>query len=193
MLEDRYKGQLDGKAREYIGFAVEGATRMSYLIRDLLEYSRVERRGQDLRPTEARKSLGGALANLQSSIKGAGATVTYDDLPTIQADPTQLMQIFQNLIGNAIKFRGTDRPCHVHVGAEQKDGRWVFWVRDNGIGIAPEQYNRIFVIFQRLHTRDKYPGTGIGLAICKKIVERHGGKIWVESKLGEGTTFYFAL
>jgi two-component system CheB/CheR fusion protein len=193
MLETRYKPQLDDKAGEYIGFAVEGATRMSHLISDLLEYSRVERRGQKFQPADARKALGAALANLQRSIKNAGATVTQDDLPTVQADPTQLMQLFQNLVGNAIKYRSQDRPCQVHVGVQKKDDQWVFSVRDNGIGIAPEQFDRIFVIFQRLHTRDKYPGTGIGLAICKKIVERHAGKIWVESKLGEGTTFYFTL
>jgi light-regulated signal transduction histidine kinase (bacteriophytochrome) len=193
ILDERYKPQLDDKAREYIGYAVEGATRMSHLIHDLLEYSRVERRGQKPQPTEVRKALGGALANLQSRIKDAGATVTFDELPTVLADPTQLMQLFQNLIGNAIKFRSPDRPCQIHVGAKKVEDKWVFWVRDNGIGIPPEQFGRIFVIFQRLHTRDKYPGTGIGLAICKKIVERHGGKIWVESKVGEGTTFYFAL
>jgi chemotaxis family two-component system sensor kinase Cph1 len=166
---------------------------MSRLIHDLLDYSRVERKGQKPQLTDARKSLGGALANLQSRIKGAGATVTFDELSTVLADPTQLMQLFQNLIGNAIKFRHPDRSCQIHVGAEKKGNQWVFSVRDNGIGIPPEQFARIFVIFQRLHTRDKYPGTGIGLAICKKIVERHGGKIWVESKIGEGSTFYFAL
>jgi PAS domain S-box-containing protein len=193
ILDERYKPQLDDKAREYIGFAVEGATRMSHLIHDLLAYSRVERKGQKPQLTDARKSLDVALTNLQNRIKSAGATVTSDEMPTVLADSTQLMQIFQNLIGNAIKFRSPDRPCQIHVGAQKKGNQWVFWVRDNGIGIPPEQFARIFVIFQRLHTRDKYPGTGIGLAICKKIVDRHGGKIWVESKIGEGSTFYFAL
>ena len=193
MLDDRYKPQLDDKGREYIGFAVEGARGCRSSSRTCWNTVGSSAGAQRFQPTEARKSLGGALANLQRSIRDAGAAVTYDDLPTVQADPTQLMQLFQNLIGNAIKFRSPERSCQVHVGAVQKDGRWVFTVRDNGIGIAPEQFDRIFVIFQRLHARDKYPGTGIGLAICKKIVERHGGKIWVESKVGEGSTFYFAL
>ena len=193
LLHDRYEPQLDGKAKEYIAFSIEGATRMSQLITDLLAYSRVGSHGNAQRPTEAGHALAGAMANLRGTIHEAGATVTQDELPTVQADPMQLMQLLQNLVGNAIKFRSPDRPCQVHVSARRKGGQWVFSVRDNGIGIPAEHFDRIFVIFQRLHTRDKYPGTGIGLAICKKIVDRHGGKIWVESKLGEGSTFYFAL
>jgi two-component system, chemotaxis family, sensor kinase Cph1 len=133
-----------------------------------------------------------ALSNLQASIQSAQAIVTHDRLPTLTVDATQFMQVFQNLIGNALKFRG-ELPPRIHVGAQQKDDRWVFSVQDNGIGIEPEYFERIFQIFQRLHTRKKYPGTGIGLAICKKIVERHGGTLWVESQPGQGSTFYFSI
>jgi PAS domain S-box-containing protein len=193
LLEDRYAPQLDDKANEYIGYSVEGATRMSQLITDLLAYSRVGSKGKELRPTDADKALAGAMANLRGSIQEAGATVTHEELPTVKADSTQVMQLFQNLIGNAIKFRSPDRPCQVHISAKQSEGQWVFAVRDNGIGIPPEQSERVFVIFQRLHGREKYPGTGIGLAICKKIVERHGGRIWVGSSPGEGSTFCFTI
>jgi PAS domain S-box-containing protein len=193
LLEEQYKPRLDAQAHEYIGYAVEGAARMSQLIKDLLTYSRVTSKAKKPQPVEASRPLQAALANLYASIHEAGATVTHDDLPTVVGDAGQLTQLFQNLIGNALKFRHANRACRVHISARQQEGKWVFAVRDNGIGIAPEQFDRIFVIFQRLHTREKYPGTGIGLAICKKIVERHGGRIWVESKVGEGTTFYFAL
>ncbi len=193
LLELHYASQLDARAREYIDFAVDGAQRMSQLITDLLSYSRVERMGQPLQPTDANQALAHALAALRASIEEAGATITHDHLPTVAADPTQLIQLFQNLIGNAVKFRHPDRPCQVHVGAEMQDGQWLLSIRDNGIGIEPKQYQRVFVIFQRLHTREKYPGTGIGLAICKKIVERHGGRIWLKSKSGEGSTFFFTL
>jgi light-regulated signal transduction histidine kinase (bacteriophytochrome) len=193
LLEERYKPLLDDKAREWIGFSVEGAARMSQLIRDLMAYSRVERRGHEQGMTDSTHSLAEALANLRSSIDTAGAAVTNDELPTVLADSTQLVQLFQNLIGNAIKFRSQDRPCQIHVGARREGGRWHFSVRDNGIGIPAEHFSRIFVIFQRLHDRSKYEGTGIGLAICKRIVERHGGHIWVESSPGEGSTFHFTL
>jgi PAS domain S-box-containing protein len=293
LLGERYRGQLDADADEFIAFAVDGAKRMQTLINDLLEYSRVGTRGEPFRPTDANAALDDALWNLDLAISDAGATVTHDPLPTVIADPTQLAQLFQNLIGNAIKFHG-DRPPVVHVSARQMDdvqstmydvtpardgaatarddaarsrddaarsrddaatarddaarsrdgaatarddaatarddaatarGRvtpsrddvpaaddeasspiahrtspivhrpsdWRFAVRDNGIGIAPEDQGRIFGIFQRLHTRQEYPGTGIGLAVCQRIVERHGGKIWVESRLGQGTTFFFTL
>jgi light-regulated signal transduction histidine kinase (bacteriophytochrome) len=172
---------------------VEGAQRMSQLVRDLLEYSRVERKGGQLQPTDTSIALDAALANLRGSIEEAGAAVTHDGLPTISADRTQLAQLFQNLIGNAVKFRHPGRPCQVHIGARKEDSGWVFSVRDNGIGIDPKQHERIFAIFQRLHTRDKYPGTGVGLAICKKIVERYGGKIWVESEPDQGSTFWFTM
>ncbi|MFB3891917.1 MAG: ATP-binding protein [Phycisphaerae bacterium] len=193
LLEKQYGPQLDDKAHEFIGFAVEGATRMSHLIRDLLEYSRVDRKGRKPEPTDSEKALGDALANLGSVIEESSAAVTHDALPTVMADPTQLMQLFQNLVGNAVKFRSPDRPCKVHIAAAKKDGKWEFSIADNGIGIDAAQRERIFEVFQRLHTRDKYPGTGIGLAICKKIVERHGGKIWVESRPGEGSSFRFTL
>ncbi len=193
LLRDRCASQLDDKAREYIGFAVDGAHRMSQLINDLLTYSRVERKGRPIEPTDANTALACALAGLSASIEDTGVAVTHDKLPTVNADPTQLTQLFQNLIGNAIKFRKLDQPCRVHIGVQAEAGWWVFSVRDNGIGIDPAQHERLFAIFKRLHGQDEYPGTGIGLAICKKIVERHGGRIWVESKLGEGATFCFTM
>ncbi len=192
LLERRYGDKLDDKAREFIGYAVDGAVRMQRLINDLLEFSRVSTRGKALQPVDVTRVLGTVRANLSVAIQDAGALVTNDDLPTVMADETQLVQLLQNLIGNAIKFRGRDRP-HVHVGAQATATEWVFAVRDNGIGIAPEYFERIFVIFQRLHARDEYPGTGIGLAVCRRILDRHGGRIWVESEPGHGSTFYFAL
>ena len=192
LLARRYKGKLDGDADEFIGFAVDGAARMQQLINDLLAYSRVGTRGREFEPTDCETILAQALENLQITIQEKRAIVTHDPLPTVPADNVQLGQLLQNLIGNAIKFQGPEPP-HVHVSACRNENGWVFSVRDNGIGIAPEYAERIFVIFQRLHTREKYPGTGIGLAVCKKIVERHGGRIWVESQLGKGATFYFTL
>ena len=176
LLEKNYGPQLDGQAREYIAYAVGGAERMSEMIRGLLAYSRVDRKGKEPQPVNAEPCLDAALANLDASIREAGAKVTRDPLPTLMVDASQLLQLFQNLIGNAIKFRKSERPCLVHVGADQRDGQWVFFVRDNGIGIPPQQHDRIFEIFRRLHSREKYPGTGIGLAICKRIVERTAGK-----------------
>ena len=185
LLARRYKGRLDADADEFIAFAVDGANRMQRLINDLLAYSRVGTRGKEFEPTDCTAVFDQALANLKAAIEESGAVVTHDPLPTVMADNMQLGQLFQNLIGNAIKYHG-DEPPRVHVSAEQKGNDWVFSVRDNGIGIDPQYAERIFVIFQRLHTREEYPGTGIGLAICKKIVERHGGRIWVESQLGAG-------
>ena len=193
LLQDRYKGKLDDKADEYIHYAVDGAVRMSNLITDLLAYSRVNSGGKPPIAISCQAALDSALANLQTAIVQSSASVTHDPLPTLVADQTQISQLFQNLIGNAIKFRHADRPCQIHIGVKQREGEWVFAFRDNGIGIPPDQLDRVFVIFQRLHGREEYPGTGIGLAICKKIVERHGGRIWVESKPGEGSTFYFTL
>ena len=193
LLADRYGPQLDDRGREFIAYSVEGAGRMSQLIRDLLEYSRVDRRAEELQPVEASRVLEGAIGNLRAMIEDSGATVTHDDLPTVMGDRSQLLQVFQNLIGNAIKFRHPDRPPRIHVSARSIDGWWEFSVRDNGIGIPPEQHERVFVIFQRLHTRDKYPGSGIGLALVKRIIERHGGRVWVESIPGEGTNFLFTL
>ena len=192
LLDRRYQDRLDADAREFIAYAVDGATRMQALINALLSYSRVGTRGKPLEPTECAVILDRALANLKVTIEESDAAVTHDPLPTVMADDVQLTQVFQNLISNAIKFHGGRRP-EVHIGAQHGDGEWLFSVRDNGIGIDPQHYERIFVIFQRLHTREEYPGTGIGLAICKKIVERHGGRIWVESQPGAGSTFHFTI
>jgi len=198
LLKERYQGQLDRDADEFIAFAMDGAKRMQRLIDDLLEYSRVATRGQPPAPTDAAAALGEALWNLTLAIEEAGATVTHDPLPTVLADPIQLMQLFQNLVGNALKFRGSEPP-RVHVSARatfevsETSKVWVFAVRDNGIGIAPENFERIFGVFQRLHSQTEYPGSGIGLAVCQKIVARHGGRIWVASQPGAGATFYFTL
>jgi PAS domain S-box-containing protein len=192
LLEQRYRGKLDKDANDFIEFAVDGATRMHTLINDLLTYSRVGTHGKSLGSTDSEKILYLSLNNLKMVVEESGANVTHGALPPVMADPSQLQQLFQNLIGNAIKFRGEEVP-RVHVSANPNGNRWVFSVRDNGIGIDPEFKERIFVIFQRLHGRGKYPGTGIGLAVCKKIVERHRGNIWVESMLGKGATFYFTL
>jgi PAS domain S-box-containing protein len=192
LLMRRYGTLFDQDAKEFMGFIVDGAARMKQLIEDLLAYSRVGTRGHDLEPTDAQAAFDQALANLRASIDTTGATVTHDALPTVRADASQLVQLFQNLVGNALKFRSADAP-RVHVDAQERDAEWIFSVRDNGIGIDPQYFERIFVIFQRLHSKAEYPGTGIGLAICKKIVDRHGGRIWVESQPGQGSTFYCTL
>lgn len=192
LLGQRYKGKLDERADEYIGHAVEASQRMQSLINDLLDYSRVGRFGKPFEPIAVESSLKLALANLDAVIRESQAQVTYDPLPTVQADSGQLTRVLQNLIGNAIKFRG-DSPPHVHVSADKVEGAWRIAVSDNGIGIDPQYFERIFMIFQRLHTRREYPGTGIGLSLCKKIIERHGGHIWVESQPEQGSTFYFTL
>jgi len=192
LLEHRFPEKVDSKTREYIEGAAEGAVRMEQLITDLLTLSRVSTGGGAFAPVDLETPLKAALRNLQFSIKAAGATVTSDPLPTLPVDETQMVQLFQNLVGNALKFR-SERPPQIRVGARPEPGRWVLWVRDNGIGMEPQYFQRIFQVFQRLHTRKKYPGTGIGLAVCKKIVERHGGKIWVESAPGQGSTFFFSI
>jgi PAS domain S-box-containing protein len=192
LLEKRYKDKLDQDAKDFIDYAVDGANRMQRLIGDLLSYSRLSTRGQTPVPTDSCTALGQALVNLGSRIEESQAMVTNDELPTVVVDQTQLVQLFQNLIQNAIKFHGTEPP-RVHVSARRSGKDWEFSVRDNGIGIAAEYLPRLFVVFQRLHTRKEYPGTGIGLALCKRIVERHGGKIWVESDVGKGSTFFFTL
>jgi light-regulated signal transduction histidine kinase (bacteriophytochrome) len=192
LLEQRYNDVLDERAKKYIFYAVDGATRMQRLITDLLSYSRVGSRAQAPTTTNSHAVLGEAMRNLASAIGESQALVTNDDLPVVWADRSQLVQLFQNLIGNAIKFHGPESP-RVHVSAERKGGEWVFCVRDNGIGIDAQYFERIFVIFQRLHGRAEYPGTGIGLALCKRIVERHGGRIWVESEPGKGSAFFFTL
>ncbi|MFQ5795071.1 MAG: ATP-binding protein [Candidatus Bipolaricaulia bacterium] len=192
LLAKRYEGQLDSDADEFIAYAVDGSNRMQRLINDLLAYSRVGTQGKDFEPTDCETVLDQALANLQMVIEESGTRVIHDPLPTVMTDNLQLGQLFQNLIGNAIKFQ-SDKPPEIHVGAEHKNGEWLFSIRDNGIGIDPKYAERIFVIFQRLHGKGEYPGTGIGLAICKKIVERHGGRIWVESESGQGSTFHFTI
>jgi PAS domain S-box-containing protein len=192
LLAKRYKGQLDADADEFIGFALDGAIRMQRLIEDLLAFSRVGTRGGALVPTDTNAVLDRVLHTLKLRIEELGAAVTRDALPVVSADAGQLEHMFLNLIGNGLKFHG-NAPPQVHVSAIPRDGQWVFSVRDNGIGIDPQYFDRIFVIFQRLHDRKQYPGTGIGLAICKKIVERHGGRIWVESMPGRGSTFHFTL
>jgi PAS domain S-box-containing protein len=193
LLAKRYKGQLDADADEFIGYAVDGCNRMQGLIQDLLTYSRAGTKGKVLREISGEKILNEVLMNLGRTIEESGATVTHDSLPTITTDDTQLVQVLQNLVGNAIKYRGA-APPHVHVSAAKNGGNeWVFSVRDNGLGIDSQYFERIFVIFQRLHGRQDFEGTGIGLAICKKIVERLGGRIWVESQLEKGSIFHFAL
>ena len=192
LLARRYKGKLDADADEFIGFAVDGATRMQHLIQDLLSFSRVTTKGKELQVTDSRAACDQAITNLRAAIAESGAVVKTGSLPTVRADATQLTQLFQNLIGNAIKYRNERKP-EVQVAAAPVEDRWVFSVQDNGIGIEPQYFERIFQMFQRLHTRKEYTGTGIGLAICRKIVERHGGRIWVESELGKGSTFLLTI
>ena len=192
LLARRYKGKLDSDADEFIRYAVDGANRMQWLINDLLAYSRVTSQEQVFEEVDCTKVLEEVMSNLQLSIEESQAVVTHDPLPTVMADGGQLGQLFQNLIANAITFHGEEPPA-VHVSAERKANEWLFSVRDNGVGLDPQYAERIFVIFQRLHDREEYPGTGIGLAICKKVVERHGGRIWVVSQVGQGATFYFTL
>jgi light-regulated signal transduction histidine kinase (bacteriophytochrome) len=192
LLEHRFPDKLDAKARGYIAGAFDGATRMERLIGDLLAFSRVATRGDAFQPANLEDALAQALRNLEAGINSAQATVIHDPLPTLSVDAGQIRQLFQNLVGNALKFRG-EQPPNIYIGAKRQEGRWVFSVRDNGIGIDPQYYEKLFQVFQRLHTRKDYPGTGIGLAICKKIVERHGGTIWVESQSGQGATFYFSI
>ena len=193
LLEMRYGEHLDEDAKDFIGFAVEGVSLMQTLIDDVLLYSKVDTQGSEFTVTDAGVALEKALTNLQRRIRDSNAQINVvDSLPTLRADSTQLMQLFQNLIVNAIKFRSA-APPKIEIGVERQEDEWLFFVRDNGIGIDPQYSDRIFVIFQRLHTRDEYPGTGMGLAICKKIIECHRGKIWVESELGKGSTFYFTI
>lgn len=194
LLAQHYEGHLDGKAKKYIDYAVDGAIRMQQLIGDLLTYSRIGTRGKPPELTDAHAVLGKTLSDLAALIKENQALVTNDNLPTVRADPSQLAAVFQNLIANAIKFRGKNMP-RVHVSARESDDgyEWVFSVKDNGIGIEPRYQDRLFIIFRRLHTQKEYPGTGIGLALCKRIVERHGGRIWFESEPGNGATFYFTI
>jgi signal transduction histidine kinase len=192
LLQDRLKGKLDAQANEFIAYAMDGAQRMRALIADLLAYSRLDAQKNTFQETDCQEVFDTAIQNLRVAIEENKATINHEALPHVCGDPLQLTQVFQNLIGNALKFHGSEPPL-IQVGANQQDGNWIFSVRDNGIGIDPKDFDRIFVIFQRLHTRQEYSGTGVGLSICKKIVERHGGRIWVESTPRKGSTFYFTL
>jgi PAS domain S-box-containing protein len=192
LLGRRYQAKLDQDAREFMSYIVDGATRMKQLIEDLLAYSRVGTKGQEFKPVALEAPLRRALFNLRAGIEEAGAAVTYDPLPTVHGDEVQLGQLLQNLVGNALKFRSDSVP-RIHLAVMETPGEFQIEVRDNGIGIEPQYFERIFMVFQRLHNKGEYPGTGIGLAICKKVVERHGGRIWVESRAGDGSSFYFTL
>jgi PAS domain S-box-containing protein len=192
LLERNYKKLFDAKGEEYIAYAVDGAKRMQVLINDLLAFSRVGTQRNDFALTDCAAVVGLAINNLQKAIQESGATITCDPMPTVRADNVQLLQLFQNLLANAIKFRA-EQPREIHITAKHTGGDWQFAVKDNGIGIEPRHFERIFLIFQRLHNRRLYPGTGVGLAICKKIVDRHGGTIWPASEPGRGTTFFFTL
>ncbi len=192
VLETKEQARLDLESREYIGYAVGGAQRLSALVSDLLAFSRLETQADVLRPVDLHSALGEALANLRQVVEESGAIVTNGDLPTLPADRGQMVQLFQNLVGNALKFRG-EKPPRVHIEAVPADNLWTISVKDNGIGIEEQYHDRIFQVFQRLHSRDRYPGTGIGLALCRRIVERHGGRIRVESKPGSGSSFIFTL
>lgn len=192
LLAKRYQNQLDTDADEFIGYALEGTQHMQQLIQDLLTYSRAGTQGQEFTEIDCEAVLAQTLAVLQTAIAESGAEVTHDPLPTVWGNGMQLGQVFQNLLSNALKFRSIEPP-HIHLSARQDGRQWVFAVRDNGIGIEPRHAERIFVIFQRLHARREYTGTGIGLAVCQKIVQRHGGRIWVESESGKGSTFFFTI
>jgi len=192
LLERRYGGELDDDAREFIGFAVEGAQRMQQQIMDLLTYSRITSRGQAPTPVDPAAALAEAITRLELRIAETGAEICIGPMPMVLADPSQLAQVFQNLIGNALTFRSAEPP-RIRVEATEEEGAVRFSISDNGIGIAPEYHDRIFQMFQRLHTRDRYPGSGIGLAIVQRIIERHGGRVWLESGEGEGSTFFFTL
>jgi PAS domain S-box-containing protein len=192
LLAKRYKGKIDKKADEFIEYAIEGTKSMQALIKDLLDYSQVGTAVRSFEPTDCSSAVDKAVFNLQAAIRESGAIITYDNLPSVTADSSQLIRLFQNLIGNAIKFRSKEAP-KIQISASRLENEWVFSVKDNGIGIDPKFANRIFVTFQRLHGRKEYPGSGIGLATCKKIVERHGGRIWVESEPEKGSVFYFTI
>jgi signal transduction histidine kinase len=192
LLEERYRDQLDSNAREFIAYAVDGATRMKQMIADLLTYSRLGKNGKEIVAVACESALGQACADLRACITESVAEISHGPLPTLPGDAAQFTHLFQNLIGNAIKFRG-QAPPRVHVSAERNGEEWVFSVRDNGIGLDSQFADRIFMVFQRLHGREDYPGTGIGLAIVRKIVEHRGGRIWVESEPGKGATFRFTV
>jgi signal transduction histidine kinase len=193
LLARRYANKLDAEANEFIAYAVDGTKRMQRLINDLLNYSRIASAANPLEPVDLEAALDDTLKDLEIRIEDCGATVTHEPLPTVRADPVQMRQLLLNLIGNGMKFRSPERTPAVRVSAEREGRDWRFGVRDNGIGIETQYFKNLFQIFKRLHSGDEYPGTGIGLAVCKKIVERHGGRIWVESAFGQGSTFLFTL
>jgi PAS domain S-box-containing protein len=193
LLEKRYKGQFDSNADEYIYYAVDGAERMQKLITDLLTYSRITSKDEEFELVNLESVLNKSILNLKVSIKENNARITYDELPTIKVDPIQITQLFQNLLGNAIKFRKDNEEPLIHVKADDNSDEWIFQVIDNGIGVDSQHKDFIFGVFQRLHEINEYPGTGIGLSICKKIIERHKGEIWIESELGEGSKFCFTI
>jgi len=192
LLARKYKDKLDSDANDYIGFIEDRAIRMQNMINDLLSFSRVTTRGKVFKEINLGKVVDDAILNLKILIEDNGATIKKDNLPIVFVDSSQFLRVFQNLIENAIKFRRKE-PLKINIGARKEKDRWKVSVSDNGIGIEPQYFDRIFEIFQTLHPKDRYPGTGIGLAICKRVVERHGGKIWMESKLDKGTTFYFTI
>lgn len=193
LLERRYRSSLDADAVEFIEYAVAGAARMKRLIEDLLAFSRVSSRAAEPGRSSCEAALARAIENLEVAITESGAVVTNGPLPVVEADEFQLVQLFQNLVGNAIKYRSPDRVPEVHIESEAQDGVWRLSIHDNGIGIEPQFAERVFVLFQRLHGRDEYTGTGIGLALCKKIVERHGGRIWIEPRPGPGVSVCLTL
>ncbi len=193
LLERRATEKLNDKEKSFMHFAVDGAVRMQRMITDLLTYSRVSTHIGEFVPTDLNAVLADALVNLEAARAEHGATITHDVLPTVSIDKPRFVQLFQNLIGNALKFTAPDRPPEVRIGCARQGNDWLFSVRDNGIGIEEQNFERVFELFQRLHSRSEYPGTGIGLAVCKKIVERHGGRLWLESEIGKGTTFHFTV
>jgi light-regulated signal transduction histidine kinase (bacteriophytochrome) len=192
LLKERYHGKLDPEGDHFLRYAMEGTVRMQKLISDLLLYARAGTEAGNMQATDCETVLDLALSNLGLNVDGQGALVTHDPLPVVLAAEPQLVQVVQNLLSNGIKFHSKERPS-IHVSAQRKGGEWLFSVRDNGIGIDAKDTQRIFAMFQRLHSSDDYPGTGIGLAVCQKIIERHGGRIWVESQPRRGATFYFTL
>jgi light-regulated signal transduction histidine kinase (bacteriophytochrome) len=192
LLEQRYKDRLDDDAHEFIGFIVEGSQRMKCLIDDLLTFSRVTSQAKEFERVDLESVLDVVISNLSISIKETNAVITHETLPKVFADPSQMRQVFQNLIANALKFQVQNTP-EIHISAQKDEKEWTFSIKDNGIGINPQYHEQIFEVFKRLHTRLEYPGTGIGLAICQKIIQRHGGHIWVESEPGKGSNFYFTI
>jgi light-regulated signal transduction histidine kinase (bacteriophytochrome) len=193
LLASRHSVKLDGEAQEFLGFVTAGASRMELLVRDLLAYTQVTKLEAPEEPTDANEALVATLADLGAALASSSAEITSDPLPSVCVHATHLKQLFQNLIGNAIKYRSNERKALVHVSAQKQNESWIFAVRDNGIGIEPEYKEQIFGLFARLHTGEEYSGTGIGLAICQRIVERYHGRIWVESEPGQGSTFRFSI